>query len=419
MGNKRPRHSPFANPDAAGVEATVARMKKEGKPVAANVEKLLASGQNSWYTDDPKSPAGRKYWDLAKGNWQPIEVPAGVWSVTVAKKSNGVVKKNSGASIVDLGDGVACIEFQSKMNSLGTDIISMITQTLKPGGAGESFDAFVITNDATNFSVGANLMLLLMSVQEEEWDDVDLVIRQFQGMTQAIKFSPKPVVVAPFGLCLGGGTEISLHAAVRQPHAELYAGLVEAGVGLLPGGGGCKEMLLRAVDSAATIRPGGRGESVELMEAMKRAFETIATAKVATSAEEARGLGFVTESDRVTMNRERVLSDAKARALELVKAGYEPPVMRTDIPAPGESMLAVLKLGVHMMRQGDYITEYEVKLATKIAEVLCGGSITPGTPISEHYVLDLEREGFKSLCGEKKTQERIQYTLKTGKTLRN
>jgi 3-hydroxyacyl-CoA dehydrogenase len=195
--------------------------------------------------------------------------------------------------------------------------------------------------------------------------------------------------------------------------------LVEVGVGLLPGGGGCKEMLLRAVDSAATIRPGGRGESVELMEAMKRAFETIATAKVATSAEEARGLGFVTESDRVTMNRERVLSDAKARALELVKAGYEPPVMRTDIPAPGESIWAVLKLGVHMMRQGDYITEYEVKLATKIAEVLCGGSITPGTPISEHYVLDLEREGFKSLCGEKKTQERIQYTLKTGKTLRN
>jgi 3-hydroxyacyl-CoA dehydrogenase len=414
---------PFELWDAAGVEATVGRMRKEGKPVAANVEKLLAAGQKSWYADDAKAASGRKYWDIGAGKYEAVHVPAGVWSVTVAKKSNGVVKKNSGASLVDLGDGVACIEFHSKMNSLGADIIGLISQTLKAGGPGDAFDAFVITNDATNFSVGANLMLLLMSVQEEEWDEVDLVIRQFQGMTQAIKFSAKPVVSAPFGLCLGGGTEISLHAAARQPHAELYTGLVEVGVGLLPGGGGCKEMLLRAVDSAAASRGKSSGEalagSVEMMEAMKKAFETIATAKVATSAHEARGLGFLNDSDRITMNRERVLSDAKARALELVRAGYEPPVPRTDIPAPGESLLAVLKMGIHLMRQGDFITDYEVKLAGKIAEVLCGGNITPGTPVSEQYILDLEREGFKSLCGEKKTQERIQYTLKTGKTLRN
>jgi 3-hydroxyacyl-CoA dehydrogenase len=414
---------PFELWDAAGVEGTVARMKKEGKPVAANVGKLLASGQKSWYTDDPKTSSGRVYFDLATGNSKPVEVPAGVWSVAVAKKSNGVVKKNSGASLVDLGDGVACIEFHSKMNSLGADIVGLILQTLKPGGPGDNFDAFVITNDATNFSVGANLMLLLMSVQEEEWDDVDLAIRQFQGMTQAIKFSPKPVVVSAFGLCLGGGTEISLHAAARQPHAELYTGLVEVGVGLLPGGGGCKEMLLRAVDGAAAAHGKSSSEalagSIEMLEGMKRAFETIATAKVATSAHEARGLGFLNDGDRITMNRERVLSDAKARALELVRAGYEPPVPRADIPAPGENLLATLKMGVHMMRQGDYITEYEVKLATKIAEVLCGGNVTPGTPVSEQYILDLEREGFKSLCGEKKTQERIQYTLKTGKTLRN
>ncbi|MFZ0954944.1 MAG: 3-hydroxyacyl-CoA dehydrogenase NAD-binding domain-containing protein [Candidatus Sulfotelmatobacter sp.] len=414
---------PFELWDAAGIEPTVARMKKENKPVAANVEKLLAAGQKSWYADDPKTPSGRKYWQLTTGNWQLLQVPPGVWSVTVAKKSNGVVKKNSGASVVDLGDGAACIEFHSKMNTLGSDILSLISQTLKPNGPGDSFDAFVITNDATNFSVGANLMLLLMSVQEEEWDDVDLVIRQFQGMTQAIKFSPKPVVVAPFGLCLGGGTEISLHAPARQPHAELYTGLVEVGVGLLPGGGGCKEMLLRAVDGAAAAHGKSSNEalagSVEMLEAMKHAFETIATAKVATSAHEARALGFLTESDRISMNRERVLSDAKARALELVRAGYEPPVSRTDIPAPGENLLAALKMGVHLMRQGDYITDYEVKLGGKIAEVLCGGNVTPGTPVSEQYILDLEREGFKSLCGEKKTQERIQYTLKTGKTLRN
>lgn len=410
---------PFELWDAAGIEPTVARMKREGRPVAANVEKFLGSGQKSWYADDPKSASGKRYWDLATGNSQPVTVPTGVWSVEVAKKSNGVVKKNSGASLVDLGDGVACIQFHSKMNALGADIISLILQALKPGGLGDNFDAFVITNDAQNFSVGANLMLLLMSVQEEEWDEVDMAIRQFQGMTQAIKFSPKPVVIAPFGLTLGGGCEISLHAASRQPHAELYMGLVEVGVGLLPGGGGCKEMLLRAVATAASIRPDGRSESVELMEAMKKTFETIATAKVATSANEARGDGFLSDSDRITMNRDRVLSDAKTRAIELVKAGYEPPVMRTDIPAPGENILAALKMGVYLMRQGNFISDHEQKLGNKIAEVLCGGNVTPGTPISEQYVLDLEREAFKSLCGEKKTQERIQYTLKTGKTLRN
>ncbi|MGA9966519.1 MAG: 3-hydroxyacyl-CoA dehydrogenase NAD-binding domain-containing protein [Terriglobales bacterium] len=410
---------PFELWDAAGIEATVERMKKENRPVAPNVEQLLASGKKTWYLDDSKAASGRAYWNLKGANYEPVKVSSGVWSVEVAKKSNGVVKKNSGASLVDLGDGVACIEFHSKMNTIGTDIVQLISQSLKPGGPGDNFEAFVITNDATNFSVGANLMLLLMSIQEEEWDDVDLAIRTFQGMTQAIKFSPKPVVAAPFGLTLGGGTEISLHAPALQPHAELYMGLVEVGVGLLPGAGGCKEMLLRAIDTAESIRPGGRGESVELMEAMKKIFETIATAKVATSAHEARSLGFLRDSDSITMNRERVLSDAKARALDLVRAGYEPPQPRTDIPAPGENILAALKMGVHLMRQGDYITEYEVKLATKIAEVLCGGNVTAGTPVSEQYILDLEREGFKSLCGEKKTQERIQYTLKTGKTLRN
>jgi 3-hydroxyacyl-CoA dehydrogenase len=262
-------------------------------------------------------------------------------------------------------------------------------------------------------------MLLLMSIQEQEWDEIDLAIRQFQGMTQAIKFSPKPVVAAPSGLTLGGGTEISLHAASRQPHAELYIGLVEVGVGLLPGAGGCKEMLLRAVDSAHSIRKEGRGEPVELLEAIKKTFETVATAKVATSACEARGLGFLSPADKITMNRERVLSDAKRRALELVRSGYQPPQPRRDIPAPGENILAALKIGVHLMRQGEYITDYEVKIGNKVAEVLCGGNVSPGTPVTEQYILDLEREGFKSLCGEPKTQERIQYTLKTGKTLRN
>ncbi len=410
---------PFELWDAAGVSKTVKRMQVEGKPVSPHVEKLLASGHESWYADDPKAASGRVYFDLQADNYRPEIVPEGVWSVAVAKKSNFVVKKNAGASLVDLGDGVGCIEFHSKMNALGGDIVQMIMQSLKPGGPGDNFDAFVITNDAANFSVGANIMMLLMAVQEEEWDEVDLAVRQFQNMTQAIKFSPKPVVVAPFGMTLGGGCEVTLHAAARQPHAELYCGLVEVGVGLLPGGGGCKEMTLRALDKAYHVRPQGRGESVELMEALKQAFETVAMAKVSMSAFEARNLGFVSSGDSITMNRERVLTDAKERALELVHEGYQAPIPRSDIPAPGESILATLKLGVHIMREGEYISDHEVKIANKVAEVLCGGAVNPGTLVSEQYLLDLEREAFKSLCGEKKTQERIQYTLKTGKTLRN
>jgi 3-hydroxyacyl-CoA dehydrogenase len=410
---------PFELWDMAGVEPTVARMKKEGKPVAANAERLLAAGKKSWYTDDPSAASGRAYFDLKSAAYRPVQVPEGVWSVAVAKKANGVVKKNAGASLVDLGDGVGCIEFHSKMNALGGDIVQMVTQSLKTGGIGDQFESFVITGDAANFSVGANLMMLMLAVQEEEWDEVELAIKQFQGMTQAIKFCTRPVVAAPFGMCLGGGTEIALHSAARQPHAELYMGLVEVGVGLLPGGGGCKELLLRAIDNAHAIRPDGRAESVELMEGMKRIFELIGTAKVSTSAYEAREFGFLTEGDLISMNRERVLSDGKERALELARAGYKAPTPRNDIPAPGENVLATLKLGIHLMRQAEYISDHDVKVGTKVAEVICGGNVSPGTPVSEQYILDLEREAFKSLCGEKKTQERIQFTLKTGKPLRN
>ncbi len=409
---------PFELWDLAGVEPTVARMKKEGRPVAANAEKLLASGKKSWYSDD-SSASGRAYFDLCSREYKPVAVPKGVWSVATAKKSNGVVKKNAGASLIDLGDGVGCIEFHSKMNALGGDIVQMVTQSLKTGGIGDQFEAFVITGDSANFSVGANLMMLMLAIQEEEWDEVDMAIRQFQGMTQAVKFCSRPVVTASFGMTLGGGCEINLHSAARQPHAELYMGLVEVGVGLLPGGGGCKEMLLRAIDNARAIRPDGRGESVELMEGMKRIFEIIATAKVSTSASEARGYGFLSDGDLISMNRERVLSDAKERALELARAGYAAPVPRADIPAPGENVLATLKLGIHLMRQAEYASEHDAKAATKVAEVICGGNVSPGMPVTEQYLLDLEREGFKSLCGEKKTQERIQYTLKTGKPLRN
>jgi 3-hydroxyacyl-CoA dehydrogenase len=427
---------PFELWDAAGVESTVARMRAEGRPIPNNVERVLGSERRCWYECAPGTHSGRRYFDLASGEceYREEEVPSGVSSVTVMKKSNGEVKRNAGASLIDLGDGVGCIEFHSKMNSIGPDIGQLISQTLgfspgfdlsmgaaaaKPDGPGGNFEAFVIANDAANFSVGANLMLVLMAVQEQEWDEIDQMVRAFQSMTQAIKFSPKPVVIAPFNLALGGGCEIALHAPVRQAHAELYMGLVESGVGLLPAGGGCKEMLLRALDAASTVRPEGRADSVEVVEGLRRTFETIAMAKVSTSAAEARSLGFLGPRDAISMNRDRILCDAKTRALQMVRAGYKPPIPRTDLAAPGENLLATLKLGAHLMRQGDYISDHEVKIANRIAEVLCGGAVSPGTPISEQYLLDLEREHFKGLCGEKKTVERIAYTLKTGKVMRN
>jgi 3-hydroxyacyl-CoA dehydrogenase len=409
---------PFELWDAAGLEPTLVRMKKHGLPVSPNAEKLLASGQRSWYREQPRAASACAYFDVRSGSYLDVPLRPGAGSVRLAKKLNGVVKQNPGASLVDLGEGVGCLEFHTKMNVIGGDILTMVTQAMS-NGIGSAFEAFVITNDAPHFCAGANLMMLLLAIQEEEWDEIDLMIRQFQRMSQAVKFSSRPVVVAPFGMTLGGGCEIALHGAARQPHAELYMGLVEAGAGLLPAGGGLKEMLLRAVASAEVINPGGGGQPVECVEALKKTFATVGLAKVSTSAEEARGYGFLSPGDQVTMNRERLLADAKARALELARVGYRPPRPRDDIPAPGENMLALLKLGIHVMRQGDYISDHDQKVGIKIAEVLCGGNLTPGTPVSEQHILDLEREAFKSLCGEPKTQERIAHLLKTGKPLRN
>jgi len=411
---------PFEMWDAAGVAQTAEKMKAAGMKLAPAVEKLLQSGKTTWYQDDATVPSGRRFFDIATGTYLPVPAVDGVTSVQILKKSHGVVKKNAGASLIDLGDGVACIEFHTKMNAIGGDIVSLITQTLRPGSeALAQFDAFVIANDSGNFSVGANVMQLLLGIQEQDWDEIDMGIKSFQKMTQTIKFCPKPVVAAPFGMCLGGGCEISLHAAARQPHAELYMGLVETGVGLVPGGGGCKEVALRAIDAATALREGGRNESVELIEALRRGFENIAMAKVSTSASEARTLGYLSSGDLITMNRDRVLLDAKARARELADAGYSAPIPRTDIPAPGVNILATLKIGVRLMREGEFISDHDVKVANHVANVLCGGKVTPGTPVSEQYLLDLERQSFLSLCGEKKTAERIAFTLKTGKPLRN
>jgi len=415
---------PFEMMDAAGPRSTTDKMRAARAPISPNVEKLLASDSSqpghTWYKDDPTTPSGRQFFNVATSTYQPVPAPPGTATLSTIKKSHGVVKKNPGASLIDLGDGIAAIELHSKMNALGGDIVSLISQTLKPtSDAVANFRAFVITGDSTNFSVGANLMQLLLSVQEQEWDEVEIAVKQFQGMTQSIKFCPRPVVVAPYGMCLGGGVEIALHAAARQPHAELYMGLVEAGVGLIPGGGGCKEMTLRAIEAGSSIRPDARSEGVELLQALNKSFETIAKATVSTSAAEARALGFLRPSDQITLNRDRLLLDAKHTACQLAESGYLPPQLNTAIPAPGENALATLKLAVWTMREGGYISEHDAKVANWAAHILCGGKLTPGSPVSEQYLLDLEREAFLSLCGEKKTQERIAFTLKTGKPLRN
>jgi 3-hydroxyacyl-CoA dehydrogenase len=331
-----------------------------------------------------------------------------------------VVEKNPGASLIDLGDGIACIEFHSKMNTLGEDIVGFVQHALRPGSdATRNFKGFVICNDAANFSVGANLMQVLLAIQDEEWEELDRYIREFQAMTQAIRFCVRPVIAAPSGMCLGGGAEVALHAAARQSHMELYMGLVETSVGLLPAGGGCKEMTLRAIEIANAVRQGHRSDSVEMHNAMRTMFESIAMAKVSSSAVEAKNLHLMRKSDGITMNRERLLSDGKAEAARLADAGYVPPLTRTDIPAPGDGMLANLKLGIHMMREAEFISDHDVKVARQVAHVLCGGAVMAGTQVSEQYFLDLEREGFLSLCGEPKTVERIAATLKTGKPLRN
>jgi 3-hydroxyacyl-CoA dehydrogenase len=401
---------PFQLWDAAGVPATVRRMRDAGERVSPVVD-----GVESWYRGH-----GCESFDSATRGYRPLVEAEGIGRIARFRAANGVVKHNPGASLVDLGDGVACLELHSKKNAVGEDIVRLVTETFAPGSAAvRDFGAFVVSGDAEHFSVGANLMQLLLSAQEGEWDDVDFAVRAFQRMTAAIKFCPRPVVVAPYSFCLGGGAEIAIHAARRQAHAELYMGLVETGVGVVPAGGGCKEMLLRALDVVTAVHGTARNESPELLGALRRTFETIAMAKVSTSAVEARHIGMLLPADRITMNRERLLNDAKQAARQLADNGYAAPLPRTDIPAPGENILASLKLGVHVMRQGEFISDHDAKVANWVAYVLCGGPVTPGTLVSEQYLLDLEREAFLSLCGEKKTQERIAFTLKSGKPLRN
>jgi 3-hydroxyacyl-CoA dehydrogenase len=398
---------PFEVWDAIGVARMAEALGREGKKIPPVVSEVLASPKKSFYETEKGST---RYFDLGAKVMKLAPEPAGIIILKSLKDRTGVVQTNAGASLIDLGDEVVCCEFHSKMNSIGGDIGAMIQAGVKR--LGSEFDAMVIANQAPNFSVGANLMLLLVTAQEGEWDDIHMAVRQFQGVNMAIKYAPRPVVAAPQGMALGGGCEISLSSARIHAAAEAYIGLVETGVGLIPGGGGTKEMLIRANEHAAG------GEDLDLFHALKPIFENIATARVSTSGEEARSLGYLRRSDLIAMNRDRQVADAKATALALVREGYHPPAP-AEIRVLGEEFLTGAKLAIHMLVRGEFASEHDAVVARKLAYILAGGSITAPQMVSEQYVLDLEREGFVSLCGERKTQERIAHTLKTGKPLRN
>ena len=327
-----------------------------------------------------------------------------------AKDSRPTVKQNQGASLIDLGDGILGLEFHSKMNSIGGDTINMMTMGVEE--ASKHFDALVIGNDGPAFSAGANLMLVLLEAQEENWDEIDLMIRSFQSAVLNLRYADVPVVVAPAGLTLGGGCEVVLHSDRAQAAAETYMGQVEVGVGLIPAGCGTKELLARFSSQA----PAGAADRLPYIQ---RAFELIGFGTVSSSGSDAKQLGLLQAGDQITMNRERLLSDAKHTAMHLAKTGYRPPNRRTDIPVGGPDTKAALELGVHLAWRSGRISEYDVHLGRTIAHLLAGGDVPHATSVSEQYLLDLEREAFLSLCGQQKTQERIAHTLKTGKTLRN
>jgi len=399
----------FETWDAVGVEKSVARMREEGRPVPANVERMLAAGATSFY----KTEGGQEFFfDFEAGAYAPVAPPAGAVILKSVRERAGVIKKNAGASLLDLGDGVACLEFHSKMNTIGGDTLQMLKFALAE--VERNFLGLVVGNQGQNFSVGANLMLVLLSAQEEDWDELDLAVRAFQQATMSLRYSAKPVVVAPFQMTFGGGCEMTLHADRVRASAETYIGLVEVGVGLIPAGGGTKEMAVRALDSI----PAGVAEA-DPFPFIKTAFETIAMAKVATSAEEARRLGFLREEDSYSMNADRLLADAKQEVIALSAAGYVRPAERTDVRALGNAALSTLKLGIHQMLRGGYISDYDAVIGEKLARVMTGGDLNHETRVSEQYLLDLEREAFLSLCGRRQTQERIAHMLKTGKPLRN
>ncbi|WP_339821986.1 3-hydroxyacyl-CoA dehydrogenase NAD-binding domain-containing protein [Paenibacillus sp. FSL R7-0216] len=395
---------PFETWDAIGLVRSVEKMEAEGLAVPAWVKDWIAEGNTSFYKKD-----GGSLFQAAVGGYTPVELPPEQITLRDLKSQNKVVRSNSGASLIDLGDGVACLEFHSPNNAIGADILQMISQSMDE--VRDNFEGLVIANQGRNFCVGANLMLLLMEAQDEEWDEVDDIIRLFQNTMYRLKRFEKPVIAAPHRMTLGGGVEACMPADQVIATAETYYGLVEVGVGLIPAGGGCKELALRASQQASIAE-------ADIQPYLNHYFQTVGTATVSTSGHDAKRLGLLKPSDRVVLNPDHTIYEAKQAVLKLAGSGYEP-IPETKFRVVGSEGKAVLQLGVLGMHEGGYISDHDLLIANKLAHVLAGGDVPAGTYVTEQYMLDLEREAFLSLCGEPKTRQRMQHMLSKGKPLRN
>jgi len=398
---------PFETWDAIGVEESVARMKKEGRLIPSLVESLLAKKKKTFYL---KKDGRLSFFDLKSGRYKKVEEKPEIILLSSLKERKQLVKSNPGASLIDMGDGVACLEFHTYMNAIGQEIIEMIHESLRI--VEKDFGGMVVGNHSQNFSVGANLLMLVGEIVKSNWAGIEAAVKGFQDATLAMKYFEKPIVAAPHGMALGGGCEVCLASHRIRAGLETYMGQVEIGVGLLPGAGGNKEVYLRCIEGIPD------GVTPDLLPFLRKAFENIAMAKVSTSAEEARKLGFLRPTDKVTANVDHLLYDAKQTILAMVQEGFKP-LRPKLIPVAGDGGRAAIKYMVNTMRQGGYISEYDEFIAGKLAYILTGGDVLSGALVTEQHMLDLERQAFLSLCGEKKTQERISHMLKTNKPLRN
>ncbi len=405
---------PFELWDLLGVEESLEMIKANGFEVSPKVTEMLEKGCKSFYKDEVGEGVKHYFYDFGAKDYREIEVNPKVVILPDLKKAKKVVLENAEASLLDIGDGVACLEFHTKMNAIGPGILQMVNEALEE--VRKNFVGLVIGNQGEHFSAGANIALLLMSIQNEEWEDIDWMVRSFQGATMALKYFEKPVVAAPHGITVGGGCEFCLHCDRIRAAAETYMGLVEYGVGLVPAGGGSKEMAIRNLSHIPADMP--RGVVIDPFPYLRRAFETIGMARVATSAHEAREIGFLTSCDAISINKDYLIHDAKETVLGLVRTGYNPP-MPARIKAPGRDGYAYLDMLIYNMQVSGFISEHDAKIGRHVARILSGGDVPAGTWVEEQELLDLEREAFLSLCGEPKTQDRIQHMLTTGKPLRN
>ncbi len=406
---------PFETWDAIGLGKSVAKMKEAGYEIPAWVDEMLSDGKESFYK---REAGGLYFYDIPSKDYKPVPTKPGIILLPSLKDQKKEVAANTGASLIDIGDGIACLEFHAKMNAIGEDIIAMIQKSTDI--VNKDFEGLVIANHGANFSVGANLPMVLFAAQEEEWDDLDWAIKTLQNALMNLKYMDKPVVAAPAGMALGGGCEVCLAADRVRYAAETYMGLVEVGVGVIPAGGGCKELIIRNTEHLFEVQKGGLyPKQIEMMPFIARAFETIAMAKVATSGQEAVKLGYLRPTDKMTVNRDYLIEDAKKTVLAMNIEGYVAPRPKDEIRVAGENTFSFIKLALWTMHESDFITDHDLTVSTKLGYVLCGGNVLPDTKVTEQYLLDLEREAFLSLCGDPNTQARIQHMLTTGKPLRN